>query len=181
MALYLCFCGKEFESKVDNINNGHTKSCGCKKHQQAINWKHGLTGTKEHTIWSLLQGRCYNTLNKNYKRYGGRGIKVCDQWRGESGFLTFLKDMGPCPFEYSIDRIDNNGNYEPANCRWATSKTQQNNRSNNHIIEYLGQKKTLSQWAEEYRLTADQVIMRLGLKWPIEKILNTPIRKCNKR
>lgn len=187
MGLYLCYCGKQFIAYKDNIKPRHTTSCGCRKKEIQDSAgdrtrKHSLTGTKEFNIWVGMKSRCYNPNNNSYKNYGAKGIKVCDRWLDkENGFVNFLEDMGKSPLGYSIDRIDVYGNYSPENCRWSNAKTQQNNRSNNHNIEYLGQIKTLSQWAEEYGFRPDQLICRLQRGWSIGKSLTTPMRLLNKR
>lgn len=112
------------------------------------NRKHGLSRSPEHCAWIRMKGRCYNPKNHGYKWYGGRGIKVCDRWI--NSFEAFLADMGPRPSKkHSLDRFpDVNGNYEPKNCRWATSREQQMNKRNNRRIECDGETKTISEWAE---------------------------------
>ncbi len=124
--LYLCHCGKEFETQVQYVKSGGTKSCGCSTE------KHGMSKTKEYHSWSHMRDRCYNKNNKRFKDYGGRGISVCDRWF--NSFNNFYLDMKDCPEGYSLDRIDVNGNYEPDNCRWSDSSEQHYNtrvRSNN--------------------------------------------------
>ena len=107
---------------------------------------------KELYAWNGIKSRCLNKNNKAYKYYGGRGIKMCARWR--NSYRNFLLDMGQAPdATYSIDRIDNNGNYEPGNCRWATMDTQANNRRNNIVIEYDGQTKTLSDWSRDLKFS----------------------------
>ncbi len=122
-----CRCGKEF--KLVSHRVGITQSCGCLHNETTarINYKHGQANYKdgrEYSSWQKIKARCYNLKNNRYHRYGGRGIRVCDRWL--KSFENFLEDMGKMPSDnrYTIDRINNDGNYEPGNCRWATYKTQ---------------------------------------------------------
>lgn len=114
-------------------------SCG----QRNGMFKQGMKDTSAYHRWNGMIGRCYNTKNKKFHRYGGRGISVCARWR--KSFLNFFDDMGHPPLGTSLDRIDNNGNYEPSNCRWATPKQQQNNRSDSRVFFYLGETRKLSE------------------------------------
>jgi hypothetical protein len=125
-----CSCGVEVEVITAHLTNGCTKSCGCLNRDVARknSTKHGLSYTSEYDCWVNMKDRCLNSKHKAYKYYGGRGIKVCDRWL--NSFENFILDMGkkPAP-ELSLERIENDGNYEPGNCRWATSKEQRLNRS----------------------------------------------------
>jgi hypothetical protein len=130
----ICDCGNKWKGQLQTLRNGRTKSCGCyhkeksKETQLINNFKHGESNKKlEYFIWKNLKKRCNNPNNKKYKDYGGRGIKVCNEWI--NSYEQFIKDMGYKPSkEYSIDRINVNGNYEPSNCRWATPEQQANNK-----------------------------------------------------
>jgi hypothetical protein len=114
---------------------------------------------------------------EQYPNYGGRGIHVCDEWRGDNGFEAFYAHIGDPPSsKHSLDRIDVNGHYEPGNVRWATPKEQMNNKRANRIIEAFGRTMNLSQWAEERLIDAHTIALRLKKGWPIEKALILPAK-----
>lgn len=124
-----CTCGTEGEFQVRNLTSGHTKSCGCLQRHitSKIKTKHGLSRTKIYNTWLGMIRRCYDPDAENYIYYGGRGIEVCSRWRYDVN--TFFSDMGiPPTHKHSIDRIDNDGNYDPLNCRWADQAQQNSNK-----------------------------------------------------
>jgi len=126
-----CHCGKEFSATLSNLKRGNTKSCGCWKSAYGkirgkANIRHGMSNSVEYRTWSSIRSRCYNSKHPDFRYWGARGITVCQRWL--DSFENFYQDMGPKPKGLSIDRIDNDGNYEPGNCRWATASEQQLNR-----------------------------------------------------
>ena len=142
------------------------------------NTKHGLKGTRIERIWHGIKQRCLNPNNHAFKYYGGRGIKICDKW--VNSLSDFLADMGHPPEGMTIDRIDNNGNYEPGNCRWVTRATQQSNRRINRFIEFNGVRKTAMQWATDLGIAHQTIYKRLDLGWPVEKVL-LPEKQIDKK
>lgn len=141
-----CDCGKTKEVVDGSLKNGDIKSCGC-LHREIIT-KHKGSHLKEYRVWADMIQRCTNPNISNYRFYGGKGVSVCDRWK--SSFQFFLSDMGSIPgVGYSIERNDSKGNYEPANCRWATRKEQDANKTTNRIIEYNGEKFHLLEWARK--------------------------------
>lgn len=134
--LCVCDCGNKSVVTTTHLRSGHTTSCGCYLKEMRIlgNLKHGWRQgykkiSSEYNAWKNLRRRCLDKSYYQYHHYGGRGIKVCERWTGDTGFQNFIEDMGrkPSP-KHSIDRIDNDGNYEPSNCRWATASQQRMNQ-----------------------------------------------------
>jgi hypothetical protein len=146
--------------------------------------RHGLFSgggrkTKTYRIWAAMGERCHRQNHPHYNDYGGRGITVCDRW---DSFKNFLSDMGEAPPGLTIDRIANNGNYEPGNCRWATTKEQNNNRRDNVVVEYQGQALAIPQWAEQTGINVHVIEARLRrLKWSVSEALTRPVHHLSRR
>lgn len=128
---FKCDCGKDISARYTHVISGATTSCGCYLKEWAVSkfTKHAKSHTTEYYIWTSMKQRCTNKNHKYYKHYGGRGIKVCDDWM--HSFESFIRDVGRRPPGLSLDRIDNDGNYEPSNCRWVTYKE---NRANSRPV-----------------------------------------------
>lgn len=169
-----CKCGNEKVVVGSELKRGKTKSCGCMN--ETIN---GLYKSRLYRIHHMMKCRCYTESTTAYPIYGGRGIKICDEWLGKNGFMNFYKWAMKNGYEdnLSIDRIDVNGNYEPDNCRWATHKEQSNNTRSNHIIEFNGESLTVIQWARRLGLNHNTLYKRLRKGWTIEEALNKPVNK----
>lgn len=167
----ICDCGNKTIVIGQNLRRGMTKSCGCSSHLPKTK-THGMTGTVLHNKWLNMKSRCYNPNNKRYNRYGGRGIKVCEEW--EKDFMSFYNWAMKNGFKESltIDRIDNDGDYCPENCRFSTPKEQANNRSKNKLYEIKGKTKTLSDWCSEYGIEYNTVAFRLKKGVDIENALS---------
>ena len=163
----VCECGKTHIVASGKLRAGEAKSCGCRKGK----YTHGLCGTRIYTIWQNMMARCYSSYATQYADYGGRGIAVCDRWHDAA---LFYEDMGEPPTKHSIDRRDNNGDYTPENCYWATKREQQQNRRVNRLITAFGQTKTLSAWAEESGLHFMTLSRRLKAGWPPESAVTLP-------
>jgi hypothetical protein len=183
--LCLCSCGKNTIASTTSLKHQNTTSCGCYGNEcRTINTRtHGMRHTKIYTVWCNIISRCYDSNHKSWENYGGRGIIVCDQWI--KSFESFFTDMGDIPFKNAqIDRINNNGNYEPSNCRWATAKQNCLNRSSTHFITHNGITLALTQWADKYNLARNTLYNRLKKGMDMELALTTkPLqtRKNTKR
>ncbi len=166
-----CDCGHEKNIMGFNLIHEHTKSCGCLKYNKPNG--HGMSKTPIYQIWRGMKMRCLNKNDSAYKYYGARRITVCDRWLQ---FENFYKDMGDKPEGLTIDRIDNNGNYEPRNCKWSTPMEQANNMRNNIILTHNGVTMTLSQWARKLGIGYDTLRKRIKNGWPVKEILFAPIQ-----
>lgn len=169
----LCDCGNYVIVRSDSLLNGVTKSCGCL-------WKK-LKGNKEkyhrlYTIWESMRDRIYNQNCRAYKNYGGRGISICKEWDDFLQFKDWALTNGYND-ELTLERINVDGNYEPANCCWIPLKQQNRNKRNTTKIEYKGQTKSITEWAEEYGMQRSTLHARLNIYgWDLDSALNTPIK-----
>jgi hypothetical protein len=165
-----CDCGNEVLVKQRYLYDGAsvTKSCGCivGKHKRT----HGATGTAEFGVWSSMRARCGPG---GHKDYAGRGISVCERW---AKFENFLSDMGPRPSPlHSIERMDNDGDYEPGNCRWATDVEQSNNRRSSLRLSFRGETRTAAQWDRYCGFRPATIWKRLNAGWTLERAITTPL------
>lgn len=156
------------------MHSGGARSCGCLRKEHPNSLKHGMSESREFRIWAEMHKRCTNPKFKSFAYYGGRGISVCDRWKR---FENFFQDMGRCPTDWTLDRIDVNGNYEPANCRWASRKTQSRNKRSNHLLNFNGKTQCISAWAEEIGMKRDTLKRRIYLGWSTERALTEGIKK----
>lgn len=178
-----CECGEVGVYLQNNIRKGHARSCGCFQSDSTAKraTRHGCRRpgktTPEYQTWCVMLARCKNPQNPRYADYGGRGIKVCDRW---AQFENFLADMvqKPSP-KHSIERIDNDGDYCPENCKWATTEEQANNKRCNRTITMLGETKTMAQWAKQFGISDTNIWQRIEvLGWSEQKAVTKPVRKC---
>jgi hypothetical protein len=162
-----CDCGKEITVKSGSLKIGHTKSCGCIKRDAAK-----YCYMRFYNTWTGMLSRCYSKKNIGYKNYGGRGISVCKAWRED--YMAFHNwALKRWKEGHTLDRRNNDGNYTPYNCRYATPKQQQNNRRVNRRIRIRKSTKTLAQWVEHYGLTTNLVYSRVYRGWDIVTALTT--------
>lgn len=171
--LFKCDCGKEKEIRLDRVKSKEIKSCGCLRNNQLKT--HNLRYHPLYNIYYNIKRRCYNPVNPSYKDYGGRGIKMCDRWK--NSFQNFYNDMIKSYIKgLSIDRINNDGNYELSNCRWATIKEQSQHRRNTVYLTYQGRTQNLTQWAKELKINRKTLEKRLKSGWSIEKSFETIVK-----
>jgi hypothetical protein len=175
-------CGKE--RFVRKSNAARAKSCGCKTRDilRAARTKHGHSrhrghpsGSPTYETWHSMKLRCENPNHSNFEHYGAQGVKVCERWQK---FENFLADMGERPMGKTLDRYPNQeGNYEPGNCRWADATEQANNRRSNRHLTHDGKTMTIAEWAREIGINVDTLWNRVHAGWTIERALTEPTRQ----
>lgn len=175
-----CDCGTVKIVNWRSLTSGISRSCGCLRVEitkaRVTTHGHSRLGYKTRTyeIWCGMIGRCNNAKHRQFCDYGGRGIKICERWLE---YPNFLADMGEIPAGMSIDRINNDANYEPSNCRLATPSQQSRNTRRNHLVEFRGRTMPLVEACELAGVHYERVRMRLKAGWTLESAINKPIRK----
>ena len=171
----LCDCGNQCQVEGTKLTTGRTKSCGCLR-PDAARENNSTHGYSTHYLWNTyakMIARCYAPSDKSYKRYGARGIVVCERWR--ESFANFIADMGERPTGCSLDRVDNDGPYSPENCRWATITQQNTNTRQNHRITFGGEALTITEWAKRLNISERTIRSRLRYGWPIDRVLSEEV------
>ena len=168
-----CKCGNVTRITPSQFNRKCVKSCGCLRR----NGTRTIDNRSNHPlygIWSRMIDRCENPKDKKYEYYGGRGITVCDEWHNFFNFVKWSDSVGGRPEGFTLDRINNDGNYEPSNCRWATRFQQSTNKSSNIVLDFNGESKTLVEWSISTGIKWYVLWNRYKSGWSVEKILSTP-------
>lgn len=178
MWLCRCDCGNLTEASCNKLTMGVKRSCSCYKLERIkeASTKHGGKGTPLYNVWRGIKERCYCPKNKAFKYYGGKGVEVCTEWKDDFGtFKKWAEDNG-YKQGLTIDRLDNNKNYEPSNCRWTTMREQSNNKTNISKYEINGELYSLRDLSEKFNLPIDVLYYRVKrAKWSIEKAVGTPL------
>lgn len=170
--LCICDCGNLTETRSDRLRNGRAQSCGC------LHKKHGKSNTRLYHIWRQIKTRCYNKNNRDYMKYGDRGIQICDEWLNNfQAFYDWAIENG-YKENLTIDRVNVNGNYEPDNCTWATKKQQARNKRDTLYYTIDCETKSLSEWCEISNLKYNKVYCRIHRdNWPIERALGLEVKE----
>lgn len=186
-----CDCGKDYKGRLKHLKSGKVISCGCHKSEMASktciakNTTHNMAGSKLYSTWNGIKGRCLYPSSLHYRNYGGRGVKICDEWMIFDNFEKWANSNG-YKSGLVLDRINVDGNYEPSNCRWVTIKENSNNKRNNVRYDAFGESKTIPQWIEDSRClckNATTLYYRFRkLGWGIEEALTTEtFRRSNQK
>ena len=177
----ICSCGNTRAIRGDSLKRGLTTSCGCLgiERRRAAAKTHGLSRlsgeqAKIYRVWVEMRNRCSNPKNPAWSYYGGRGIRVCTRWEH---YDLFLVDIGPRPKGFTIERINNDGNYEPGNCKWASRAEQSCNTRQNHRLEHNGKTQGITAWAREYEIADTTVLARLRRGMSVADALTVPNRR----
>jgi len=172
-----CDCGTELPVFGGNLTSLAVKSCGCYSvdHPSHLIHGHSPNGchTREYDIWVSMRSRVFNPRNKRYKFYGERGITICARW---NDFRNFFAGMGKRPRGRTLHRVDNDGNYCPENCVWATTETQARAKTNTRWVSFQGKTRSLADWADDYFLPYHTLYFRLSMGWDIKRALTKTIK-----
>ncbi|GGB41440.1 hypothetical protein GCM10011409_18710 [Lentibacillus populi] len=168
-----CDCGNEKVVMKGNLFGGQVRSCGCLKKDNHQNITHGQKGTRLYRIWSGMKTRCLNKKDKAFPKYGGRGIRICEQWIEFNGFYEWAKSSG-YKDDLTLERKDVNGDYNSSNCKWIPLSDQAKNRTNTPYLTYAREIKTLKEWSEETGIEYSTLHARLKRGWSEERTLSTP-------
>lgn len=187
-AICKCKCGKITRAVPAHLKNGKMKSCGCYRSIVARNRVHKglqleqnpnfLDGRSRHplyVLWNGIRQRCYNPNSKAYKYYGGRGIKMCDEWLDFWGFVEWVDGNGGKPAHLTLDRIDVNGDYSPSNCRWVGMDVQCTNKTDNVYLTFNNKTQTISEWASELNINYRTLNNRINRGWSVERALTEKV------
>jgi hypothetical protein len=177
-----CDCGASHTVSMGCLRQGDSRSCGCLQRELSAKrlTTHGMSNSQEYKAWDMMRRRCSDRTNKSYRHYGGRGISVCSEW--SDSFEAFYRDMGPRPSSHlTLDRIDNNGNYEPGNCRWATYIQQARNGRHNRLLTFNGQTLCMAAWAEQIGLKLSVLKSRLHRGWTTDRALTEPLKTAARK
>lgn len=178
-SLFACVCGEKKLIRRQHVASGRVQSCGCLQRERSSaalklrQTKHGMFGTPIYAVWASMLGRCRNPKHRAWKDYGGRGISVCRRWES---FELFFADMGLPPSGLQLDRLKNHLGYSKANCRWRTSKEQQNNKRDNRLVKFCGAAKNVTQWSEFLGMPRSLLYGRLNAGWSAQRAFTTPKR-----
>lgn len=177
----VCDCGNITEVRADGLSSGRTKSCGCltvkaaTKRMKELRKTHGNSNTRLFRIWQSMRSRCNHPKNKSYARYGGRGIRVCEEWQNDfENFYKWAIENG-YKENLSIERNDVNGNYEPSNCSWSTPREQANNTRRNVYLDFGGEIHAMKEWSRITGINYGTLQKRIKLGWTIERALTEPV------
>lgn len=181
-SIYLCSCecGNSVEVRGGNLVSGNTRSCGCLRNEtlSRISSTHHESKTRLYRIYQAMKRRCYNTNSKDYEGYGGRGIQVCEEWKTNYECFRDWALVNGYEDHLTLDRIDNEGNYELKNCRWVNAKVQANNKSNNVRISWSGKTMNLGEWAKELGMSYSALYKRIyRYDWSIEDAFTKEVKQ----
>lgn len=176
-----CQCGKIGKIQGNQLTSGRSKSCGCLMREIQKQGRGKFARHPLYRTWYMMIQRCTIPTSKGYEHYGGRGVTVCDRWRfgdgQQNGVKCFIDDMGERPLNHTLERKDNDGNYEPSNCCWASPIEQHNNRRTNITLTFQGKTLTIAQWARELNVHVHLLRSRYKHGWSVDEMLTRPSRK----